>query len=637
MRFHWVADRETRRVETLRFTRALFGLSSSPFLLGGVIRQHLENCRAAYPEIVSEIEKSLYVDDLINGGPTVGAATQVKETATEIFAQGGFTLHKWHSNAPELDADSTNQNSGTQETYAKQQLGVPQRGKGSLLGVSWDMEKDALEVKFPAERAQPTKRNVLGKLSRVYDPLGLVSPTTLSGKLLYREPCELKIPWDTQLPDGLIKELSKWEEGLPTGVTVPRPLTAHRESITKIDLHCFGDASGRGISAALYAVVTQSPGVSVGLVTAKARLVKQGLSIPRLELVSGHMATNLITNTRDALEGFPVGEMYCWLDSTVALHWIRGAGNYKQFVSNRVSKIQQHSSVQWRHVTSQENPADLGSRGGSVQGEELWWRGPKWLTEKENWPCDIVTNSTPESQGEVKVTREVFAGAREVTDEFERLLERFDLWKVLRVCAWILRFVNNTRKHKEQRTNGPLTTDEIKRQTLFWVARAQNNAKGSEKFEEDRLQLNLQERQDGLLECRGRIQGDYPIYLPDNHPFTEKLTMVSHQATLHWGVGLTLTKVRERYWVPRLRQLAKKVIKKCYGCKRFQAVALKSPPPGNLPRDRTEGRATFQVIVVDFAGPLKYRKGKKNEGKAYIVLYACSLTRGIYLELLPNM
>ena len=35
MRFHWIADLETRRVETLQFTRALFGLSSSPFLLGG--------------------------------------------------------------------------------------------------------------------------------------------------------------------------------------------------------------------------------------------------------------------------------------------------------------------------------------------------------------------------------------------------------------------------------------------------------------------------------------------------------------------------------------------------------------------------------------------------------------------------
>lgn len=121
MRFHWIADLETRQVETLRFTRALFGLSSSPFLLGGVIKQHLENCRRAYPEIAREIEKSLYVDDLINGGPTVEAAKQVKETSTEVFAQGGFTLHKWHSNAVELDAVSADQISETQESYAKQQ------------------------------------------------------------------------------------------------------------------------------------------------------------------------------------------------------------------------------------------------------------------------------------------------------------------------------------------------------------------------------------------------------------------------------------------------------------------------------------------------------------------------------------
>lgn len=133
-----------------------------------------------------------------------------------------------------------------------------------------------------------------------------VGLTTLSVKLLYLEACELKIPWEIQVPDGLIKEVSKWEEGLPTGITVHRPLTAHRQNITKIDLHCFGDESGRRVSAALYAVVIQPSGVSVGLVTAKARLAKQGLSIPRLELVSGHMGTDLITNTRDALEGFPV-------------------------------------------------------------------------------------------------------------------------------------------------------------------------------------------------------------------------------------------------------------------------------------------------------------------------------------------
>ena len=100
---------------------------------------------------MSEIENSLYVDNLIDDGPTVRVAIQVKEIATKMFTQGGFTLHKWHLNAAQLDAISTNQSSETQETYAKQQLGVPQRRKGSLLTVCWDMEEDALEVKFPPD------------------------------------------------------------------------------------------------------------------------------------------------------------------------------------------------------------------------------------------------------------------------------------------------------------------------------------------------------------------------------------------------------------------------------------------------------------------------------------------------------
>ena len=108
-------------------------------------------------------------------------------------------------------------------------------------------------------------------------------------------------------------------------------------------------------------------------------------------------------------------------------------------------------------------------------------------------------------------------------------------------------------------------------------------------------------------------------------------------ATLHGGVGLTMAKVREKYWVPRLRRLTKKVIKKCFGCKRFRAVAAKCPPPGLLPRTRTEGATPFNVIGVDFAGPVKYLGKGKKEGKAYVVLYSCSLTRGVFLELLPSL
>ena len=147
----------------------------------------------------------------------------------------------------------------------------------------------------------------------------------------------------------------------------------------------------------------------------------------------------------------------------------------------------------------------------------------------------------------------------------------------------------------------------------------------------------MQGNQEGILDCRGRIQGHYPIFPPDSSPFTRKLVHRSYVDTLHGGVALTITKVRELYWVPRLRALVKQVLRACSGCKRFQAMALATPPPGLLPTDRTEGSTPFEVIGVDFAGPIKYRIRAKTEGKAYLALYACSLARGLFLEVLPNL
>ena len=74
------------------------------------------------------------------------------------------------------------------------------------------------------------------------------------------------------------------------------------------------------------------------------------------------------------------------------------------------------------------------------------------------------------------------------------------------------------------------------------------------------------------------------------------------------------------------------MIKRCYGCKRFQAVAHAQPPVGNLPKDRTEESVPFQVIGVDFAGPVAYRTKGNKDGKAYIILFTCSLTREVYLK-----
>ena len=73
----------------------------------------------------------------------------------------------------------------------------------------------------------------------------------------------------------------------------------------------------------MIAVVRQASGTTQGLVAAKSLLAKKNLTIPRLELVLAYMATNLVDNVREALEEFPVCQVFGWLDSTVALHWIR--------------------------------------------------------------------------------------------------------------------------------------------------------------------------------------------------------------------------------------------------------------------------------------------------------------------------
>ena len=69
----------------------------------------------------------------------------------------------------------------------------------------------------------------------------------------------------------------------------------------------------------MHAVVTQPSGTTQQLVAAKSRLAKRNLSVPRLERVAAHLATNLLVNVCSALTKEPQPSKFAWLDSTVAL------------------------------------------------------------------------------------------------------------------------------------------------------------------------------------------------------------------------------------------------------------------------------------------------------------------------------
>jgi len=108
-----------------------------------------------------------------------------------------------------------------------------------------------------------------------------------------------------QVPEKLAERWNKFEKSLTNMVQVPRSLAAPREPITAMDLHTFGDTSGAGTAATVYAVVQQPSGTNQGLLAAKSRLAKMWLTIPRLELVSAHMASNLMASVKDALQDHP--------------------------------------------------------------------------------------------------------------------------------------------------------------------------------------------------------------------------------------------------------------------------------------------------------------------------------------------
>ena len=65
------------------------------------------------------------------------------------------------------------------------------------ISVKWDKFEDTIAVQFLSASSAPKKREVLAKLAKVYDPLGLASPITLQGKQIYRDGCDCKVSLDS--------------------------------------------------------------------------------------------------------------------------------------------------------------------------------------------------------------------------------------------------------------------------------------------------------------------------------------------------------------------------------------------------------------------------------------------------------
>ena len=139
-------------------------------------------------------------------------------------------------------------------------------------------------------------------MASIYDPLGIISPCHALGKIIYSELCDEEIPWDVEDPGYLENKFVKWVRDASSFKNeIWRSVALNKKSITAVDLYVFGDASIIASCAVVYAVVYQPSVRNQELVLNESRVSKKSLTIPRLELVSAHMASNLIENVKGAL------------------------------------------------------------------------------------------------------------------------------------------------------------------------------------------------------------------------------------------------------------------------------------------------------------------------------------------------
>ena len=69
-----------------------------------------------------------------------------------------------------------------------------------------------------------------------------------------------------------------------------------------------------------------------------------------------------------------------------------------------------------------------------------------------------------------------------------------------------------------------------------------------------------------MYECRGRIQGSYPIYFLKESLLTEKTIWAAHKKTMHGGVTITMSNIVTYYLIPSLGQITKSIIEKYHHC-----------------------------------------------------------------------
>ncbi|XP_011859379.1 PREDICTED: uncharacterized protein LOC105556878 [Vollenhovia emeryi] len=553
-RYQRILWRRAGKIETYQLNTLTFGVSSSSFLAIRVMQQLADDERQNCPKAAEILANDLYVDDLLTGADTIDETRAIRDELIALLVRGGFTIRQWASNDERVVKDLK-----LDELHASFALNTDRSLK--TLGIAWDAHDDKIYYSArPIKTTERwTKRSILSEIAKIFDPIGLLGPIILYAKKLMQDIWRCDLQWDESVPQDIYTEWTTFTRQLGSMDRVSFDRRLLIDDHCDVQIHGFCDASNVGYGACLYVRSRgRNEDTLVRLLCAKSRVAPlKTITIPRLELGGALLLARLYHETRSALKIIPNKTTF-WCDSTIVLHWLKTSPHLlKTFIANRVTEIREITNAQvWRHVGSDDNPADALSRGQLPHAflrNSTWAVGPSWLSKNEDeWPNEVITRiDIPELKQN--------ACLMSMSNDFN-IWERYSSHsKLIRVIAYCLRF----RPCNKQ--TGPLDANEIKNAETRILKIVQANqfhdvikilqTKGSAN-QSKIANLNPFLDDDGLLRVGGRLQRanltfsqKHPILLPSRHQLTDNIIRETHQKYHHTGIQTTLYLMRQRFWL----------------------------------------------------------------------------------------
>ncbi|XP_026730678.1 uncharacterized protein LOC113495880 [Trichoplusia ni] len=569
-------------IKEYRLLTVTFGTASAPYLAIRTLMQLADDEGERFPEAARILREDFYVDDVMSGCDNLKEAVRISQDLKGLLKLGGFELKKWSSNSREF-METIDPNERSSNAHLK--LNVD--GVIKALGIQWNLGKDQFEysLNLPPIGNVITKRSILSDIQRLFDPLGWIAPCLVMSKILIQQLWLEKVEWDEAVNPTLAEKWSTIRSDLENvnGICINRWMGTSSSNKDCIEIHGFSDASVQAYGAVVYCRVTYSDGsVKTSIVAARTRVAPlKTISLPRLELCGALLLSRLLKQIGKALR-LPASQIYAWTDSSIVISWIFGDPNkWKTFIANRVVEITTNvKGSQWYHVKSDDNPADIASRGMTVANLKtckLWWNGPDWLPQpKIQFTRPNILPTELERKKDTLQTLNMMHGENEEEKKLWTQFNDFDsLIQLLRTITYSRRFLKQ--KTYKEKINSPITTEELQLSLQTCIKKAQeeefvdeiNALKGKKTIKKSSKIKSLNPYLDnaGILRVGGRLrnadldeESKHPVILGRNSRLTVLLVAEAHTKTLHGGTQLMLTYLRSKYWILRAKALAKRAM-----------------------------------------------------------------------------